>query len=75
MATVAGLAKAAGGEAGSYRIRGACRERRKNSETETRLANRQVLAAMAGRHELLLAHRAREANRGSWKATKRRAMM
>ena len=75
MATVAGLAKAAGGEAGSYRIRGACRERRKNSEAETRLANRQVLAAMAGRHKHLLTHRRREANRGGWKVTGRRAMM
>ena len=75
MATMAGLAKAAGGAAGAYRIRCACRERRRNSETETRVANRQVLAAIAGRHKGLLALGLRRANRDGLEATGRRVVM
>ena len=75
MATVADPAKAAGGAAGAYGIRGACRERRRNSETETRVANRQVLAAIAGRHKDLLALGLRRANRDGLEATGRRVVM
>ncbi len=72
---MAGPAKAAGGAAGSYRIRCACRERRRNSETETRLANRQVMAAMPGKQEHLLAQGLRKANRDGLKVTGRRVAM